>query len=250
MVHRRLVSCVGLLACAAVIACDDARNIVSPGDAQYRPPPPMTSSVEGTVRVVGGGALAGATVTMSGAVDSAVAQTVSDRDGHYALPSLQAGSATRIGVTGLPGYVSGSYAVPTARTADQVTRIDINVQPELRLADHMEFDLSNDDIAYGDDTYARPRLWPVKIIQIGKPMPGATILAEWSGNAQIAMWLEDYDTTMSRPTLVPSTAVLTTSVVYYSNQGTLRVGQLASLGGLRAPVHVRLTVRPAGAPAS
>lgn len=249
MVHRRLVSCVGLIACAAVIACDNAPDTVNLGDSGLRSVTPVTAAVEGTVRIVGGGVLAGATVTASGVVDSPDAHTVSGPDGHFALPSLTPAGSAHISVTGLQGYVSGTYLLPIISAPGQTTQVDIHVQPELTLVDHLEFELSNDDLAFGNDTFVQPRLWPVKVVQIGRPAPGATILAEWSGEAQIAMWLEDYDTIASSPTLIPSTAVLTESELYYSDAGTLRVGQLASQGGLRAPVKVRLTVTPPSAPA-
>jgi hypothetical protein len=252
MVHRRFVLCVGLIACAAFIACDNAPDSIGHRDSTLQLPPPVTPvtpAVEGTVRIVGGGVLAGATVTASGVADSPDAHTVSGPDGHFALPSLKPAGSAHISVTGLQGYVSGTYPLPIVATPGETTQVDIHVQPELTLADHVEFELSNDDLAFGDNTNVQPRLWPVKIIQIGKPMPGATILAEWSGEAPIAMWLEDYDTVASTPTLVPSTAVLPSSELYYSTAGILRVGLPASAGGLREPVTVRLTVMPPNTPA-
>jgi hypothetical protein len=251
MVHRRLVSCVGLLACAAVIACDNAPDSIRHSDVTRRPPPTLvTAAVEGMVRIVGGGVLAGAAVTASGVVDSPDAHTVSGPDGHFALPSLTFAGGAQISVTGLHGYISGTYPLPIVSTPGQTTQIDIHVQPELALADHMEFTLSNDDLAFGDDTTENtsgvPGLWPVKVIQVGTPVPGATILAEWTGDAPIAMWFEGLDLDTSIPAFAPSTAVLKISSGY---GGRLSVGLPAPLGGLREPVAVRLTVTPPNAPA-
>jgi hypothetical protein len=247
MTIRHLSLCLVVALGAAAGACrkGPTTSVLAPSPIQ-----PMTSPVEGTVRIVGGGVLAGATVAVSGVADSAVTQIVSDHDGHYTLPPLPARGRPQVTATGLQGYVSGDYPLPIASIAAAPVRIDIHVQPELTLVDRMEFELSNDDLAFGNGSNVQPRLWPVKEIQVGRPAPGATILAEWSGDAQISMWLEDFDTIMSSPTLVPFTAVLNTSNVYYSNNGRLRVGQPASLGGLREPVKVRLTLRPPAAAGS
>ena len=46
MVHRRLVSCVGLIACAAVIACDNSPDTVNLGDSGLRSVTPVTAAVD------------------------------------------------------------------------------------------------------------------------------------------------------------------------------------------------------------
>jgi hypothetical protein len=254
MVHRRFVLCVGLIACAAFIACDNAPDSIGHRDSTLQLPPPVTPvtpAVEGTVRIVGGGVLAGATVTASGVADSPDAHTVSGPDGHFALPSLKPAANVRyISVTGLQGYVSGTYPLPIVSTPGQTTQIDIHVQPELALADHMEFTLSNDDLAFGDgstglDPEPQSGLWPVEVIQVGHPEAGTTILAEWTGAAPITMWYAGLDADTSTPTSA-STAVLKISDGYGSR---LFVGLSASLGGLREPVTVRLTVMPPNTPA-
>jgi hypothetical protein len=210
----------------------------------------MTSAVEGVVRIVGGGVLAGATVTASGVADSPDAHTVSGPDGHFALPSLKPAGSAHISVTGLQGYVSGTYPLPFVSTPGGTAQVDIHVQPELALTDYVEFELSNDDLAFGDgstglDPEPQSGLWPVEVIQVGRPEPGTTILAEWTGDAPITMWYEGLDTDTSTPTSA-STAVLKISDGYGSR---LFVGLSASLGGLRAPVTVRLTVTPPNTPA-
>jgi hypothetical protein len=258
MVHRRLVSCVGLIACAAVIACDNAPDRVNLGGTSFPPGPPMTAPVDGVVRAVGGGPLPNVPVSAWGVANSEPSTTMSDANGHYALPSmrLQGSSGVWISSNGIPGYLSGNYPLALLAAPEQVVQhVDIHMQPRLALVDEVAFDLSNDDIAYGYDTVPGSglplRRWPVKLIDVSAPSSGALeFRAEWIGDAPIHIWIEHaYLDDGLESQAVPGESAATLFVpdgwMSQARGGsvTLTVGVPFSSNGIPTPVSVRLSVR-------
>jgi hypothetical protein len=264
MVRRLVVSLVGLVVCMPLAGCGHATD-VSPGDARYRPPTPvLTPPVEGTVRAVGGGPLPNVPVVVWGVADSAPSRTMTDGAGHYALPpmQLQGNRQAWVSSDSLPGYISGLYPLGPSVTG-QTEHIDVHVQPELALADQMEFDLSDDDIAYGYgpdfSVGLPPRRHPVKVFELKTRPPGALELrADWSGSAPIRIWIERAyleDSLESVPVPGESAATLTVPDGWLHDPRVgsfieLSVGVPESSAGLAGPVHVRLTVRSITAPTS
>jgi hypothetical protein len=264
MVRRLVVSLVGLVVCMPLAGCGHATD-VSPGDARYRPPTPvLTPPVEGTVRAVGGGPLPNVPVVMWGVADSAPSRTMTDSAGHYALPPMQLQDNRQAWVSSdsLPGYISGFYPLGPSVTG-QTEHIDVHVQPVLALAEQMEFDLSDDDIAYGYGSDfsvgSPPRRQPVKVLPLKALPPGGLELrADWSGPAPIRIWIERVyleDSLESIPVPGESAATLTVPDGWLhdpraGSRVELSVGVPESSTGVGESVHVRLTVRTIGAPAS
>jgi hypothetical protein len=262
---RRTRSTLCLIALAILTvagACNDRSSRPSPTGPSGQTPAPIptafyTAPVEGVVREVGGGPVAGQEVTFWGAARSV--QTISDGAGRFRFESVEILPDRFPHITAYrQGFVAGALDVPVGLQRPETLSAELRLQPHLTLHEGtpLRITLSNDDLDYGaawePDFNLPGERGPVKVVAIESTTDGPHALrAQWSTADRLHLWAEIYykeesfaasgdrEATLLLPrrwTRDPLNGVIVTVGLPRSARAT---------GGLTGAVDVTLTLVPA-----
>ena len=196
---RPVNSLLVLVALAGAAACTD--ESFRPGPSRPTPSSTIvyqTAPVEGVVREVGGGPMAGLTVNLYGVTASQ--STTADGTGRFRFDGYTSRANQDPYITAYrDGYIAGRLNVPRGLVAPAPVSVELKLQPTLELNEGIPLHttLSNDDVDYGPEwgpQFGLPvERGPVKVVWIRTTSRGPHILrAEWSSADRLSLWAEVY----------------------------------------------------------
>jgi hypothetical protein len=252
---------IALVTLVVAVACDDRSSPMPPSSPSAPPSSPptrnYTAPIEGVIREVGGGPVAGQAVMLLGL--GGRTESHSDAAGRFRFESLEVPPTRSPRITAYrDGYVGSILPVPFGLQRPAPVSVELRLQPQVTLDEGvpLRITLSNDDLDYGyaeDESFGLPgERGPVKVVFLRSATDGPHALrAEWSTPDQLHLWAEIYYLEQSFVAFGTGTASLLLPRGWARdprNPVVVTVGlprSARATGGISGTVNVTLTLGPA-----